>query len=327
MNFPRRQFLHLAAGAAALSITSLGAGAQNTYPARSITVIVPAPAGGPTDILARIMAERMRVSLGQSIIIENITGANGTIGVGRAARASSDGYTIEMGLWSTHVIPGAIYNLAYDAVRDFEPIAALATNPMVLYARKTMPATTLAELITWLKANPEKASQGTTTLGTHAVGALFQRETGTRFQFVPYRGSAPAIQDLLAGQIDMVLDASFSLPHVKAGNIKAYFIVAKTRSTIDPDIPTAEEVGLPALSSSPWWALFAPKGTSRSVVEKLNAAAVEALADPAVRQRIVDNGFGVFPRDQQPPEALGALVRADKEKWWPIVKAANIKGE
>jgi tripartite-type tricarboxylate transporter receptor subunit TctC len=322
----RRKFLHLAAGAAALPAVSRVAWAQ-AYPTRPITMIVPFPPGGTTDILARIMVERLRGSLGQPIVVENVSGANGTIGVARTARAAPDGYTIDMGQFSSHVIPGAIYNLSYDAVRDFEPIIAVATNPFVLYAKKSMPGATLKELIAWLKANPDKGSQGTTSAGMHAVGALFQKETGTKFQFIPYRGTAPAIQDLVSGQIDLVFDTLTQIPQVVAGNIKAYLVSAKARLGSIPDVPTAAEAELPALSFSTWWALFAPRGTPRFVIEKLNVAAREALSDPGVRQRLAENGFEFFPNDQLTPESLGSLVRADIEKWWPIIKAANIKPE
>src|SRR5712671_2191040 len=323
---PRRRILSLAVGAAALPTVSRMAWAQ-AYPTRPITMVVPFPPGGTTDVLARIMAERMKISLGQSIIVENVTGANGTIGVGRAARATPDGYTIEMGQWSTHIINGAIYALRYNIAGDFEPIASLGTVPQVLYTKKAIPANDLKELIKWLKANPDKASQATISAGAHAFGALFQRETGTRFQFVPYRGEAPALQDLLAGQIDLMWSSFYSMVHVRAGSIKAYVVTAKTRMNIALDIPTTEEAGLSALSFSPWWALFAPKGTPKNVTDMLNAAAVDALADPAVRKRFADIGLEVFPRDQQTSEALGALVKADIAKWWPIIKAANIKEE
>jgi tripartite-type tricarboxylate transporter receptor subunit TctC len=322
----RRQFLRLAAGAAALLTLSPIARAE-TYPSRPITIIVPFAVGGPTSLVARIMAERMKMSLGQSIIIENVSGADGSIGVGRAARAAPDGYTISLGTWATHVLNGAIYTLRYDPAGDFEPIAPIVTVPPGLYAKKAMPANNFRELIAWLKANPDNASLGTPTSGMRALGALFQKETGTRFQFVPYRGEASAVQDLLTGQIDLLFGTPSVLEHVRAGNIKAYVAGAKTRLKIAPDIPTAEEVGSPALDFSPWWALFAPKGSPKKVTDMLNAAAVDALTDPMVRQRLTDVGLELFPRDQQTPEALGALVKADIEKWWPIIKESGIKAE
>jgi len=327
MKLPRRNFLHLAAGAAALPAISGIARAQ-VYPSRPITMIVPFPAGGGTDVLARIMAERMRISLGQSIVIENVTGGYGTIGVGRTARAAPDGYTIDMGQFSSHVVPGAITNLPYDAERDFEPIGGLGRLPLLLYAKKTMPGKDLQELIAWLKANPGKASHGNVTVTMHAFAALFQKETGTQFQLVPYRGEAPAIQDLLAGHIDLVWTGPTSLMHVRSGGIKAYLVTAKDRLSSAPNIPTAAEVGLPAFTFSPWWGMFAPKGTPKTVIEKLNGAAVEALADPVVRQRLLASlEMDISPPSEQTPAFLGWLVKSDIEKWWPIIKAAGIKDE
>ena len=326
MNLLRRKFLHVVAGTLALPAVSRIAWAQ-TYPSRPITMIVPFPPGGTTDVIARSMAERMKASLGQPIIVENVSGANGTIGVGRLARAAPDGYTIDMGQFSSHVVPGAIYTLPYDAARDFEPIAPVGTIPSVLYAKKAMPGKDLGELISWLKENPNKASHGNTTAGTHAFAALFQKETGTRFLLVPYRGEAPAVQDLLAGHIDLMWNSTNNLVQVRAGGIKAYAVTAKTRLSIAPDIPTFEEAGLPALSFYFWWALFAPKGTSKEIIDILNAAALKALADPVVRQRFSDLGLETYPRAQQTPDALGAIVKTDIAKWWPIIKAANIRGE
>jgi tripartite-type tricarboxylate transporter receptor subunit TctC len=273
------------------------------------------------------VAERMRVSLGQPIVIENITGANGSIGAGRAARARPDGYTIDFGPISTHVLNGSLYSLQYDVLNDFAPILPVATTPLALFARKTVPARDLSELIAWLKANPNKATAGIQIASVHLITAIFQKETGTRFAFVPYRGSAPAMQDLLAGHIDLSFDGLLQLPLVRAGSIKAYAVTSDTRLTLAPDIPTFAEMGLPAVSFSPWVGLFAPKGTPKEIVAKLNAAAVEALADPAVRSRLLDLWLEVFPRDQQTPEALGALVKAGADKWWPIIKEFNIKAE
>jgi tripartite-type tricarboxylate transporter receptor subunit TctC len=324
--FPRRRFLHLAAGAAALPAVSRIARAQ-TYPTRPITMIVPVAAGGPTDVFGRIIAERMRSSLGQPVVIENVTGADGNIGVGRAARARPDGYTIDLGFMGAHVLNGAFYSLPYDVLNDFAPILPLVTIPVVLFARKTMPAKNLNELIAWLKANPNMASVGITTASYRLLAAFFQKETGTQFTLVPYRGGAPAIQDLVAGQIDLRFGTSAELPLMRAGSINAYAMASDTRTALAPDIPTFAELGLPALSFSSWCGLFAPRGTPRDIIGKLNAAAVEALAEPPVRSRIADLGFVVFPREQQTPEALGALVKADAEKWWPIIKEFGIKAE
>jgi tripartite-type tricarboxylate transporter receptor subunit TctC len=326
MKLPRRRFLLLATGAAALPTASRIARAQ-TYPTRPITMIVPFPPGGGTDVVARTIAEPMRISLGQSIVIENVTGGSGTIGVGRTARATPDGYTIDVGQLSSHVVPGAIYSLRYDAARDFEPIIPLGSFPLVLYAKRNMPGKDLPEMIAWLKANPDKASHGNATLLTHAVAALFQKETGTRFQLVPYRGEAPAVQDLLAGHIDLVWTSTNTLIHVQSGGLKAYMTTTRDRLSNAPDIPTATELGMPALLFSPWWALFAPRDTPKNIVDRLNAAAAEALADSKVQQRLSDLGMNIYPRFQQTSEFLRAMVKADVEKWWPIIKAANIKPE
>jgi tripartite-type tricarboxylate transporter receptor subunit TctC len=297
------------------------------YPTRPITMIVPFAPGGPTDTSARIMGERMRLSLGQPIIIENLSGANGTIGLGRTARAAPDGYTIDMGQFGTHIVPGAIYDLHYDAERDFDPIGALGGISLALYAKKDMPGRDLRELITWLKENPGKATHGNVGAGAQAVAALFQKETGTQFQSVPYRGEGPGIQDLLAGHIDLVWTSTTSMPYVQSGLIKAYMVTAEDRLKIAPNIPTAAEVGLPALIFSFWWGMFAPKGTPDSVIKRLNSASMEALTDQTVRQRLENIGMDIFPPSDQTPEWLRSRVKADIAKWWPIIKAANIKPE
>jgi tripartite-type tricarboxylate transporter receptor subunit TctC len=305
-----------------------GASQAQNYPARPITIVVPFAAGGPTDTIGRIMAERLRVSLGQTVVVENVTGAAGSIGVGRVARAVPDGYTIGIGHWSTHVVNGAIYPLQYDLLNDFAPISLIATNPQLVVVKKTLPADDLKGLIAWLKANPDKASQGTAGAGSasHVGGIYFQKLTGTRFQFVPYRGTGPAMQDLVAGQIDLIFDqAANSLPQVRNGNVKAFAVTAKTRVPSAPDIPTVDEAGLPGFYISVWHALWVPKGTPGDIIAKLNAAVVEALADPTVRRRLDELGQDIPPRDQQTPQALFAHHKAEIEKWWPIVKAAGIK--
>jgi tripartite-type tricarboxylate transporter receptor subunit TctC len=329
MKLPRRAFLHLTAGAAALPALSRIAWPQ-TYPSRPITMIVPFPAGGPLDTIARIMAEGMRGWLGQPIIIENVSGAGGTLGVGRVARSAGDGYTLSAGFLGTHVINGAIYALQYDVLNDFEPVSRFAGSSWLIVAKNSMPATDLKGLIAWLKANPDKASQGTVGVGSphHVAGVFFQKETGTRFQFVPYRGAAAAMQDLMAGQIDMIIDSpTITLPQVRAGTIKGYAVAAESRLAAAPDIPTVDEAGLPGFYVSGWSALWAPKGTPKNVIAKLNAAAVNAFNDPGVRQRLADIGQELPPPDQQTPEALRSFQKAEIEKWWPIIKAAGIKAE
>jgi tripartite-type tricarboxylate transporter receptor subunit TctC len=315
--------------ALAILLLTGSAGVQaQSYPSRPITLVVPFPAGGSTDAVGRIVAERMRASLGQPIIIENVGGAGGSIGVGRVARAAPDGYTLDIGQWDTHVANGATYPLSYDVLKDFEPVAPISSNPLLILARKSMPADDLKGLIAWLKANPDKASQAIPTAGSHVAGILFQKATGTRFAFVPYRGGAPAMQDLVAGQIDMmIIQGAVALPQVRGGAIKAYAVTANSRFAAAPAIPTVDEAGLPDLHISGWFALFAPKGTPKSIVARLNAAVVEALAEPTVRVRLADLGQEIPPPDRQTPEALAAFHKAEVEKWWPIIKAANIKGE
>jgi tripartite-type tricarboxylate transporter receptor subunit TctC len=329
MKLPRRQFLHLAAGAVALPAVS-GIAWSQAYPSRPITMVVPFAAGGPTDVIGRIVAEGMHESLGQPIIIDNVTGAAGSIGVGRVARSAPDGYTISIGQWGSHVTNGAIYALTYDLLNDFAPLAWIATGTPLIVSRNTLPAKDLRELITWLKANPDKASEGTAGAGSpqHIAGIYFQRETGTRFQFVPYRGVAPAMQDLVAGRLDFMIDqATNSLPQVRAGTIRAYAVTGKTRLAAAPDIPTVDEAGLPGFYVSIWQGLWAPKRTPPGIVAKLNGAVVAALASPRVRQRFAEIVQEIPPLEQQTPEALGALQKAEIEKWWPIIKAAGIKAE
>jgi tripartite-type tricarboxylate transporter receptor subunit TctC len=300
------------------------------YPSHPITIVVPFAAGGPTDVIARTMAQHMRASLGQSVIVENVTGANGNIGVGKVARAAPDGYTISIGHWSTHVVNGAVYPLPYDLLKDFEPVSLIATNSYLIVAKNAVPAGDLKSFIAWLKVNPNKASEGTAGAGSpqHVSGVFFQNATGTRFQFVPYRGAAPAMQDLMAGEIDMIIDdPTSSLPQVRAGRIKAFAVTAKSRLAAAPDIPSVDEAGLPGFYFSRWHALWVPRGTPKEVISTLNAAVVGALADPTVRSRLADLGQEIFPREQQTPAVLGAYHKAEIEKWWPIIKAAGIKVE
>ncbi len=299
------------------SLAAPGSGVAQVYPTRPITMVAPFPAGAPVDMVGRIVAERMRASLGQPIIVENISGAAGSLGVGRAARAVGDGYTISLGNFSSHVLAGAFYTLQFDLLKDFAPVALLASNPQLVISRNTIPADDLTGLIAWLKANPDRASAGIAGVGSvsHVGGVFFQKETGTRFQFVPYRGVNLAQQDLIGGQIDLLFDQAVNaLTNVRAGRIKAHAVMAKTRLGSAPDIPTVDEAGLPGFYMSVWNALWVPNGTPKAVIAALNTAAVDSMADPAVRDRLRDLGLEVPARDQQTPEALGSASQGrDRE--------------
>jgi tripartite-type tricarboxylate transporter receptor subunit TctC len=298
-----------------------------TYPMRPIALIVPYAPGGPTDVIGRVLAERMRGPLGQPIIIENVSGADGSIGVGRAARAKPDGYTIDLGALTTHVLNGAFYSLQYDVLNDFASLLALGGLPYALLARKNVPAKGLQQLVAWLNANPKKASAAVYSSGSRLVTVFFQKETGTRFSLVPYRGAAPAMQDVIAGQTDLLFGTPDQLAFARGGSLKAFAVTSDRRLELAPDTPTFAETLLPALSYSNWLGLFAPKGTPRDIIDKLNAAAAESLDDPAVRSRLGELGLEIFPRRERAPETLAALVKADAVKWWPIIKELGIKAE
>jgi tripartite-type tricarboxylate transporter receptor subunit TctC len=315
--------------AACILVAPVVALAQD-FPTHPITFIVPFAAGGPVDTLARIIAAPMGKTLGQPIIVDNLTGAAGSIAVGKVARAAPDGYTLSIGHWATHVINGAIYPLQYDLLKDLEPLGMIATNPMLIVAGAKVPANNLAELVAWLKAKPAKAAMGTAGVGsaTHIGGLNFQKETGTAVEFIPYRGSAPAMQDLLAGHIDLMVDQpSNSLPFVRKGDIKAYAVTAPQRLPSAPEIPTVDELGFPGLQVSVWYGLWAPKGTGKDIVAKLNDALRAALADPGVRKRLTDLGQELPTSEQMTPAGHGRHHRAEVEKWFPIIRAANIKVE
>jgi tripartite-type tricarboxylate transporter receptor subunit TctC len=300
------------------------------YPSRPLTMIVPFSAGGPTDTLGRILVERMRAALGQTVIIENVTGAGSTLGVGRAAQAAPDGYTLALGNWTSFVGSGVLYRTSYDLLQDFEPVSLLTFAPMLIVGKSTLPVKDAKELIAWLRASPDSASAATVGAGSaaHVCGLYFQEKTNTRFQFVPYRGGAPAMQDLVGGQIDlMCAEASQTLTYVRGGKMKAFAVMSKTRWPALPDVPTTDEIGVPGMYISFWHGLWVQKGTPRDVIIKLNGAVVDTLADPTVRQRFTDLGQVIATREQQTPAALGAYHKAEIEKWWPIIKAANIKVE
>jgi tripartite-type tricarboxylate transporter receptor subunit TctC len=315
---------------ALVALGCTGTAAAQNYPTRPLSIVVPFPAGGPTDTIARIMAERMTRSLGQTVLVENPTGAGGTIGVGKVARAAPDDYTVGIGHIGTHVINGAIYQLPYDLQKDFEPIAMIASNPQILVTKSAIPAKDLKELLVWLKANQNKATIGSGGAGTpsHVSAVYLQKVTGTQPQIVHYRGGAPVMQDLLAGQIDLFFDqAATALPQIRGGRIKPYAVTAKTRLLAAPEIPTVDEGGLPGFYMAVWHGIWLPSGAPKAVAARLNAAIMEALADPAVRQRLADLGQEIPPREQQSPEVLRAHHKAEIEKWWPVIKAAGIKVE
>ncbi len=325
----RRTFLRFAASSAALPAAARLAAAQ-TFPSRTITLVMPTAAGGAMDSATRMIAERMRVPLGQAVVVENVSGANGSIGVGRVARAPPDGYTLIVGNWNSQVANGALYALQYDLLKDFEPIGLIASFPQLIIARSSLPADDLAGLIAWSKANPQTASMAIPGVGSiaHVSGVFFQNTIGAHFQFVPYRGSAPALEDLAAGRVDLMFDApGTSLPQVRAGRIKAYAVMAPSRLAAAPEIPAVDEAGLPGFHFSLWFGLWAPKGTPKEVIARLNEAVVSTLAEPSIHQRIVAQSMEIPPRPQQTPEALGAFHKAEIEKWWPIIKGAGIKGE
>jgi tripartite-type tricarboxylate transporter receptor subunit TctC len=301
-----------------------------TFPSHPITIVVPFSAGGPSDAMCRILADRMKLRLGETILIENVTGAGGSIGVGRALRSPPDGYTISFGHLGTHVANGAIYKLGYDVVTDLEPVVLLPSNPMIIVSKNAVPAKTLQELLAWLRSRPTPPTAGTAGAGSgsHIAGLYFENVTGIKLQYVPYRGTAPAMNDLVAGQIDLIVDqTSNSIGQVRAGTIRAYAVTDSTRVEQASDIPTTDEAGLPGFHMTLWSGLWVPKGTPKDVIAKLNAAAVDALNDPAVRAQFENLGLRMPPANQLAPEALGAWQKAEIAKWWPMIKAANVKVE
>jgi tripartite-type tricarboxylate transporter receptor subunit TctC len=312
---------------AALMAFGVAVRAEN-FPSRPITIIVPFAAGGPSDAMARILAERMRQSLGQAVVIENVTGAGGSIGVGRAARAAADGYTISFGHLGTHVCNGAIYKLDYDLVDDLEPVALLPSNPMIIVSKNDVPAKSLANLLAWLKSKAQPATAGTAGAGSgsHIAGLYFEQAAGVKLQFVPYRGTAPALNDLVAGQIDIIVDqTSNSINQVRAGTIRAYAITQGARLTQAPEVPTVDEAGLPGFHMTLWSGLWVPKGTPKEIVARLNAAAEEALNDSAIQKQLENLGLQMPAEDKSTPEALGTWQKAEIAKWWPLIKAAGVK--
>jgi tripartite-type tricarboxylate transporter receptor subunit TctC len=309
-------------------LTFGGVAVADNFPSRPITVLVPFSAGGPSDAMARILAERMKTTLGETILIENVTGAGGSLGVGRAVRSPPDGYTVSFGHLGTHVANGAIYKLGYDLVTDLEPVVLLPSNPMIIVSKNAVPAKSLKELIAWIKTRPAPVTAGTAGAGSgsHIAGLYFENVTGITLQFVPYRGTAPAMNDLVAGQIDLMIDqTSNAISQVRAGTIRAYAVTDSKRVDSAPDIPTTDEAGIPGFHMTLWSGLWVPKDTPKDIVEKLNAAAISALNDPAVRKQLENLGLQMPPSDQLSPQALGVWQKAEIAKWWPMIKAANVK--
>ncbi|WP_298372963.1 tripartite tricarboxylate transporter substrate binding protein BugD [uncultured Bradyrhizobium sp.] len=307
-----------------------GIAPAETWPAHPITIVVPFAAGGPSDAMARILAERMKQSLGEVVLIENVTGAGGSLGVGRAVRAAPDGYTVSFGHLGTHVANGAIYKLGYDLVDDLEPVVLLPSNPMIIVSKNAVPAKSLKELLEWLKSRPAPPTAGTAGAGSgsHIAGLYFENVSGIKLQYVPYRGTGPALNDLVAGQIDIIVDqTSNSINQVRAGNIRAYAVTDSKRVANAAEVPTVDEAGLPGFHMTLWSGLWVPKGTPKEIVDKLNVAAIQAMNDPAVKKQLENLGLQMPPKDQLKPEALGAWQKAEIAKWWPMIKAANVKVE
>jgi len=326
MKLRRRRFIQLATSAAVLSAGSRGSRAQ-AYPSRSITLVVPFPPGGSTDVAGRILADRMAAALGQPVIIEKVGGAGGSIGVGRVARAIADGYTIDIGQWDTHVAV-VIYNVNFDLQTAFAPIGLISLNPQLLVARRAFPADDLKSLIAWMKSHPGEAKLVNQVAAAQVGGLLLEKLTGTKVLFVPYRGAGPGMTDLISGQVDlMIAQAAVMMPQVRAGTIKALVNLSSQRSSSIADIPASDEAGVPGLYLSGWFGLFAPRATPPDIIAKLNSAMVQALAEPTVQQRFTELGLDIASREQQTPEALAAFHKAEVEKWWPIIKAAGLRGD
>lgn len=323
-----RRMIGIAIAAFALGI---GAAQAQPYPSKPITIVVPFAAGGPTDVLARVVGEAMSRQLGQTVVIDNTTGAAGTIGVGKVVRAANDGYTVSIGHVGTHVVNGAIYpNLGFDLLSDLEPVILLPSNPQLVLSKNDLPAKTLAEFVAYVKANQAKLSAGNAGIGSgsHIGGMAFEKAAGVKLQYVPYRGTGPAMQDLITGQIDLMIDqTSNALPQVRAGKVRAYAVTAPARSAAAPDIPTVDEAGLPGMHITIWHGLWVPRGTPRDVIARLNAAAHAALDDPAVRGKLADLGQDIPPADKRSPAALRAFHKAEADRWWPLIRAAGVKIE
>ncbi len=316
--------------AVAVCFATVASSVAQPWPSRPITIIVPFSPGGPTDTLARLISEPMRKFLGQTVVVENVTGAGGSIGVGRVARAAPDGYTVSIGHWGTHVVNGAYYSLNFDLIKDFAPVAQIATNPQLVMSKNAVPAKNMKELAAWIKSNQDKVQFATGGVGgaSHIAGIYFMNRVGAKVEYVPYRGAAPALQALLSGEADInISQIGGSIQHVRSGRLRAYLVTAKDRQRAAPEIPTADEAGMPGMHTSVWHGIWVPRATSRDAIIKLNAAIVETLSDNSVRARFADIGQDIPPREEQTPQALAAYHKAEIDKWWPLMKAAGIKGE
>jgi tripartite-type tricarboxylate transporter receptor subunit TctC len=316
--------------AIALAIGSIGSAAADDFPSRPITMVIPLSVGGSTDIIGRLVAEGMRQQLKQTIVVENTSGAGGTIGVARVVHAKPDGYTILVGQWGTNIASGAIYNLTFDPLKDLEPVGLIATQPFMVVARKDIPANNLKELIAWIKANPDKATQGNSGIGSpsHVSGILFQKAINSPIQMIPYRGAGESTQAIVSGQIDVLLNTpAVSLAQMKAGQVKVFAVADKHRVALAPDVPTTDEAGLPGFYFTFWHALWVPKGTPKEIVAKLNGALRATLADPNIRQKLISLAQDIYPPEMQTPKALAKFRQEEADKWWPIIKAAGIKVE
>jgi tripartite-type tricarboxylate transporter receptor subunit TctC len=314
----------------AASLPGFGGALAQDFPSRAVTIVAPFPAGGPADAIARVVAEPMRAFFNQTVVVENVAGAGGNIGTGRVARAAPDGYSLIIGQWSTHVVNQITYSLPYNVLTDFEPVGLLTITPQVIIVRKDFPAKDANELVAWLKANPDKANAASVgAAGGAQVSAMyFQKATGTTFRFVPYRGGHPAMVDLVAGRVDLMFDqGANALAQIRAGGIKAYAVMAKSRWHALPDVPSVEELGMPGLHVAYWHAIWAPKGTPKPVVARLNAAIQHALANANAKKRLDQLGHDVMPKAQQTPEALAAYHKAETDRWWPIVRQMGLKAK
>ena len=314
----------------ALAAACIAPASADDYPSRPITLVVPLSVGGSTDVIGRLMAEGMRKALHQTIVVENTSGAGGTIGVNRVVRAAPDGYTMLIGQWGTNVATGAIYDLKFDLLKDLDPVGLIATQPFLIVSRKSIPANNLKELIAWIKANPDKATQGNSGIGSpsHVSGILFQKAINSPIQMIPYRGAGDSTQAIVSGQIDVLLNTpAVSMAQLKAGQVKVFAVTDKRRLATAPDIPTTDEAGLPGFYFTFWHAFWVPKGTPKDIVAKLNGALRATLADPEIRKKLTALSQDIFPPDEQSPEALAKFQRAEIDKWWPIIKAAGIKAQ